>query len=365
MVLMNKDTEVLEFSLEDMYLRVINNNLLPYELKDYIKTTNPSNFKKSVTDISVFKDFLASRVILLSRENAKAILNVAALPQSLKMEDRIKIVMACHGLSMIDNFWIRDDRDDRSFDDVNLRKNKLSSVCYEIALLGKNISATSRELIPELSTLGMSPKCWVRENGTVKLIKTDKMKGLAGTLAEIEASRILSFTGANVVKYNRIDKDGLIMSSSDCISTDDLSLVHASSIRDWCMHTDIDFLDYVCSKFKTEFANMIVADYVIGNTDRHFENWGFLVDCNNDIKAFAPLYDFDLSLLIDETKGELDTLIYTPTGLTFMKGMVKYSRHATLDFSEVTDMSKEVFKRTIIYEKLRNPTSYAIKSMYP
>ena len=133
MILMNKNTEVLEFSLEDMYLRVID-NLLPYELKDYVKTTDPLNFKKSMIDLSVFKDFLTSRVILLSRENAKAILNVAALPQSLKTEDRIKIVMACHGLSMIDNFWIRDDGDSRSFDDVNLRKNKLSSACYEIAI---------------------------------------------------------------------------------------------------------------------------------------------------------------------------------------------------------------------------------------
>ena len=354
MILMNKNTEVLEFSLEDMYLRVIDNNLLPYELKDYVKTTDPSNFKKSMTDLSVFKDFLASRVILLSRENAKAILNVAALPQSLKTEDRIKIVMACYGLSMIDNFWIRDDGDARSFDDVNLRKNKLSSACYEIALLGKNISATSGELIPELSTLGMSPKCWVREDNTVKLIKTDKMKGLAGTLAEIEASRILSSAGTDIVKYARLDKDGLIMSSSDCLSTDDLSLVHASSVRDWCVHTGMNFLNYVCSKFETEFANMVVADYVIGNTDRHFENWGFLVDCNNDIKAFAPLYDFDLSLLIDETKGELDTLIYAPTGLTYMEGMVKYSRHATLDFSKVTDMSDEVFNRTVVYEKLRS-----------
>lgn len=170
MILMNKDTEVLEFSLEDMYLRVINNNLLPYELKDYIKTTNPLDFKKSMVDLSVFKDFLASRVILLSRENAKAILNVAALPQSLKTEDRIKIVMACHGLSMIDNFWIRDDGDNRSFDDVNLRKNKLSDVCYDIAILGKNLSVTSEDLIPELSTLGMSPKCWIRVGNTVKSI---------------------------------------------------------------------------------------------------------------------------------------------------------------------------------------------------
>lgn len=364
MILMNKDTAVLEFSLDDMYLKVLNNKLLPYELRDYIKTTDPNDFKKSITDIDVFKDFLASRVILLSRENAKTILNVAVLPQSLKTEQRLKIVMACHGLSMIDNFWIKDESDTRCFEDVNLRKNKLSDVCYDIAILGKNLSATSKELIPELSTLGMSPKCWIRENDTVKLIKTDRLKGLAGALAEIKASEILLHAGANVVKYDKVERDGLILSSSDCISTDDYSLVHASSIQDWCRHTDKDFIEFVCNKFQTEFANMVVADYIVGNTDRHFENWGFLVDNENNIKAFAPLYDFDLSLLIDSTDGDLDNLIYEPTGKKYSDGIIEYSKYATLDFSKVTSVSARVYKRIIIYNNMRDPIKSAIKTMY-
>lgn len=364
MILMNKDTEVLEFSLEDMYLRVINNNLLPYELKDYIKTTNQLDFKKSMVDLSVFKDFLASRVILLSRENAKAILNVAALPQSLKTEDRIKIVMACHGLSMIDNFWIRDDGDNRSFDDVNLRKNKLSDVCYDIAILGKNLSVTSEDLIPELSTLGMSPKCWIRVGNTVKLIKTDRMKGLAGTLAEIESSRILSLAGANVVNYERLDRDDLILSSSECISTDDYSLIHASSVLDWCNHIGKYFIKFICDNYKIDFSNMIVADYVTGNTDRHLENWGFLVDSENNIKSLAPLFDFDLSLLIDETKGNLDELIYGPTGKTYRESLTKFCQYANLDFSKVDNISVEILNRIRIYEKLRDPVAYAIQAMY-
>ena len=169
MFLMNGNKPVLEFSLEDMYINVLDNNFLPYELKDFIKTSNPFDFKKTVKDLETFKDFLSSRVLLLSRENAKVILNVASLPQSLKTEDRIKIVLACKGLSMTDNFWIKEDGECKSFADVNLRNNKLSDASYEIAILGKHISATSEELRPDLYTIGMFPKYW--KTGTKRAIK--------------------------------------------------------------------------------------------------------------------------------------------------------------------------------------------------
>lgn len=364
MLLMNKDTEVLEFSLEDMFIRVINNNFLPFELKDYIETTNPSNFKKSVNDFSLFKDFLSSRVILLSRENAKTILNVTALPQTLKMEDRLKIVKACSGLSMIDNFWIKYENDDRMFSDVNLRTNKLSSVCYDIAVLGKNLSATSSELIPELSTLGMSPKCWVRDNNRIRLLKTDKLKGLAGTSAEIKASEILSSIGANVVRYEKLEKDDLILSLSDCISTDDLSLVHAGSVVDWCNHTNRVFIDFVFNNFKKDFCNMVVADYIVANTDRHAENWGFLVDSKNRIVSMSPLYDFDLALLIDETKGNIDELVYGPTGLTYKESIDKYAKYSDLNLCNANNTTENINRRLKTCAQLMNPLERALSSMF-
>ena len=38
---------------------------------------------------------------------------------------------------------------------------------------------------------------------------------------------------------------------------------------------------------------MILCDYLIGNSDRHQDNWGFLFDANRVVKSLCPIFDFD------------------------------------------------------------------------
>lgn len=42
---------------------------------------------------------------------------------------------------------------------------------------------------------------------------------------------------------------------------------------------------------KEKFWNMFIIDSLIGNTDRHNENWGFLLNKNTGKVEFAPIYD--------------------------------------------------------------------------
>ena len=44
-------------------------------------------------------------------------------------------------------------------------------------------------------------------------------------------------------------------------------------------------------KIKEKFWDMFVIDSLIGNTDRHNGNWGFLVDTKTNKIEFAPIYD--------------------------------------------------------------------------
>lgn len=46
-----------------------------------------------------------------------------------------------------------------------------------------------------------------------------------------------------------------------------------------------------------DFWNMFVADALIGNPDRHLDDFGFLYDKENDTYTFAPIYDCGSSLL--------------------------------------------------------------------
>ena len=335
--LMNGDIPVLNFDFEDMYIELLNNDFLPYELKDYIKTTDYHNIKKSMRDIECVKDFFVSRTLNLARDHAKEILNCAALPQRVDSASKLKITFACRGLSITDNFWIKEDYEDITFSQVNLRENKLSDASYHIAIIGKHISVTADEVRPDLSTSGMFPKYWSRESGKLSMWKSDMTTGNVNTNAEIEASVILRTAGANALEYVGIEKDDRLFAVSECMSDNDYSLVTATAVKDWCEHTGRNFMEFIHENFLAEFANMCVADYVIANTDRHNDNWCFMVNNHtNNIVGFAKLHDHNQSLIADCFGTDIKTLKYEPLdNKTFTDAVNEYARYSFLDFDKV------------------------------
>lgn len=59
-------------------------------------------------------------------------------------------------------------------------------------------------------------------------------------------------------------------------------------------------------KIKEKFWDMFIIDALIGNTDRHNGNWGFLVDNQTKEVEFAPIYDCGscLNPMIDDNEIE-------------------------------------------------------------
>ena len=336
-ILMNGDTPVLRFDMDEYYMEVLNNDMLPYELRDFVQTTDPTNIKKTYRDRDVLRDFLASRVLSLSRTNAKAILTSTSLPQSVKMEDRLKIVYTCRGLTLTDNFWLKEENEDIYYSDIDLRKHKLSEVSYDIAIIGKHISVSAEELRPDLMTDGMYPKFWRRVDGILYLYKTDKTPNNINSACEIKASEILRANGIDAMEYMGIEIDGSLFSVSKCIATENISLVPAQSIKDWCEHTGRDFLQYVEEHYLDIFSNMTIADYVLANTDEHILNWYFLIDAKtNEIMTMYPWIDYNNALIADYFGTDISDSIYEPTGLTFIESVERYIQYATIQFDTKT-----------------------------
>ena len=350
-----KDNEALRFDFDESYIEVVNNQYLPYSLRDYIKTSGQKDFKGSLHDIEVLRDYLATRTLNLSRENAKTILNVAALPQSLNTEQKLKIVMACNGLSMQDNFWIKPDGKETSFDEMCLRHNKLADVSYDIAILGRHVSATADELAPDLTTEGMFPKYWHRNSdGDVELWKTDKMGGKVNSECEIRSSDILDSIGYNHVRYRREERDGKIFSVCKCMADDEYSFITMQEIMDWHVHTGHKFPEKIQKMYDREFPNMCVVDYVLANTDRHSGNWGVITDSENRIIGFAPMFDMNQALVADEFGTDISDLIYEPTGLSFKESIKKWGPLSTVDFLKADNLPDKVRERAEIIEKYRD-----------
>lgn len=338
MYLMHGDKPVLQFQLDDMYLKVIDNDFLPYALRDYIKDSDFSS-KESIVRLSEhiasLKDYLCSRTLSLSRENVKAILHSVALPQRLNTADMLKIVFSCDGLSMTDNYWLKEEQDSRTFSEVNLRNHRLKDAAYEISLLGRSVSATKAIMQPDISTDGMFAKTWVRKDDGIELWKTCRSSDFINAVVEKEASDILDHSNVKHVRYELFEKDGLKITSCRCLANDEVSLVNGYEIKDWCTHTGKGFIDFVESSFLTDFAKMCVTDYVIGNTDRHLGNVQFLVDNNSGkIKEMAPLFDHNQALICDRINGLDESLIYDPTGLSMRESALKYYTLSYILFDE-------------------------------
>lgn len=69
-------------------------------------------------------------------------------------------------------------------------------------------------------------------------------------------------------------------------------------VKDGGVKAVVEYYKSLGSKYYDAFVDMIVFDAVVLNTDRHFGNFGFMVDNRtNQICASAPLFDHGLSLL--------------------------------------------------------------------
>lgn len=329
--LMNNDIPVLAYDMADQYMVVMNNEMLPYGLKDYVQTTNfdsPDNIKKAMKDMDELKYFFSGRILCAGRSNAKAILGSSALPQMHNTKNMLQIVEACQGLSVNDNFWIKKENENISYADIDIRRNPLSGYAYEIAILGKHISVTAKELRPELVTDGMYPKVWMMENGMLELWKTDITCSFVNTRAEVKASYILDHSNVNHVRYEERKQGDILFAVSKCVSNEHLSHISAQGVRDWCKHTGIDFLEYVEERFPEDFHRMVFTDYILANTDRHFGNWWFQVNADtNQIVKLGALMDHNQALTADMFETDVSDLVYEPTGLTFEETVKRYARY--------------------------------------
>lgn len=298
-------------------------------LKDYVQTTNfdsRDNIKNAVRDLNELRFFLTNRVLPMGRSNAKAILGSSALPRVQDSKNMLKISEACHGLSINDNFWIRSENETINYKDIDIRVNSLSEYAYPIAILGRHISVTAHDLRPELVTDGMFPKVWKREDGILRLWKTDLTDSFLNTRAEIDVSHILDHSNVDHVRYEKREQDERLFAVSRCVSDEHLSHITAQDIQDWCSHTGMDFLEFTEKQFPKDFHRMIFTDYILANTDRHFGNWWFRVDADtNRITGLGALMDHNQALIADTFETDISDLIYEPTGLTFEKTIRKYA----------------------------------------
>ena len=220
----------------------------------------------------------------------------------LNEKDSKGIIDICKGLSLNDSYWIVDEHFSGSFEKYNLYNNPFSSTIAWIAFTGYgSVNRTTFRSSPEFTTNGMLAKCWRRVGSKIMLYKSGT-EGFANSgkepYSEFYAYQIAEAMGLSVVKYNLSVWKGKLCSTCELFTDIDTSYIPIGRlVKEGGVRAVLKYLKELSDEYYQAVIDMFVFDAVICNTDRHFGNYGVLVDNKiNKIKGIAPIFDNGLSL---------------------------------------------------------------------
>lgn len=309
---------------------------MPYDL--YLETEDDNDIDILMNNLTNFYHWCASRVLSLDRKYAKEILNSIGVAQAITDRDRANISLSYHCVSLTDVFWVRKQGEEITFEELNLYDNHLNEAIVELSLKGRQMTVTNQELAPDLSTKGCFPKAWIRDKRGFRLLKDG---GEDTVRKELLASEICQCFDIPQVIYRKHLYQGQLVTESDIISSKEYSLVSKMAFDIYACNHDLDTLE-ICKKIDPlTYYGMNILDYLTGNTDRHPENWGFLVDnATNKYVRLYPLMDFNQAFLAYDTLDGAICQTVLPMKMTQREAAVEAVKQIGLPQKYEMDMSK-------------------------
>lgn len=296
--LMCKNKPILTFEMDASdgriykILEVIDLDFAPLGIKDFKGNTNKA----------LLANWWESRVIPSSRSGFSRAL------MDLGIEKSTILLVKCHGLSLNDQFWIKESNSDLDWEKINFFDNDFSEDIGRI-LFGEKIENPNL-LSPDNSSDGWLKKKWKIINGDRVLLKSGSGESLQEPINEALVSKINERTGyKNYTTYWIIwDDDCKPLSACKNFINRDTEFISAwylsksikksNSVSDYqhylncCDSVGIDKEETIeFMKYQT------TLDYLVLNQDRHYNNFGIIKDVNQQaILGHAPIFDTGTSL---------------------------------------------------------------------
>ena len=231
----------------------------------------------------------------------------------LNINRPMTIIKVSKGLSLNDCYWVVEEGFEGTYDKFNLYDNRFSQVLALIAFTGYGSSIrTSLASCPEFTTNGMLPKCWRRKDGKIMLYKGGT-SGASNTgnepYSEYYAAQVANALGVNAIEYGLSQWKGELCSTCELFTSKEYSFLPVGRVvTSGGMKAVREYYEKLGQDFVDALNDMLVLDAIIMNTDRHFGNFGFIVDNKtNKIVAPAPLFDHGNALLNFAGRDDLES----------------------------------------------------------
>ena len=259
------------------------------------------------------RSWIQSRTIPKNREFVHKIL----IELGLSLDDLEGIVSISKSLSLNDCYWIVEEGFEGLFADYNLYDNDFNKTLSLLAYTGyASVKKEGFLSSPELTTNGMLAKAWRRDPQGREGIFLYKggSSGCANCgkepYSEFYASQIAQTMGLNATGYTLGKWKGKTNSICELFSSKALAFIpiyHLVKEGGW--EAVLAYYKSLGDSYYEALVEMLIFDVIILNTDRHFGNFGLLVDNReNKIVNVAPIFDNGLSLFADALEDDLEDI---------------------------------------------------------
>lgn len=296
--LMNKDTAVLDFLYDeethniDKVTNLIHPEYAPLGIIDY---------KIGISRKS-FNNWWRDRAIPASRSKFKDVM------EELNITNSIELLERCFGLSLSDQYWIKEKGSSATWKKVNFFTNDFSEDMGKF-LMGEIEYTDSIDMFsPDNSSDGNLRKKWKIINGKRCLVKSGNTLNNQEPYNEVIATKLYEriLNEDEFVPYWLIEENGIAYCCCETMVSENEELVPAFYIdaTKKLRGSESLYEHYikVCCELgipnvRTKVNKMLVCDYILGNYDRHYRNFGAIRNVL-DLKweRIAPIYDSGSSL---------------------------------------------------------------------
>ncbi|WP_251546645.1 HipA domain-containing protein [Pumilibacter intestinalis] len=262
-----------------------------------------------VVDRASLNEWWTDRAIPASRSGVRQAL------ETLNVADTKLLLTRCFGLSLSDQYWIRPERAQIEWDDVNFFDNPFSDDIGD-ALFGRTKKTDGFDFSsPDNTSDGCLKKRWKIINGKRCLIKGGSNPFVQQPFNEVIASEIMERLNIPHVPYMVIWDGDEPYSVCEDFVTKDTELVSAWRIMQTQKKSNsmsvYGHFVYCCKLLGAPdvvpmLDRMIVLDYIIANEDRHLNNFGLLRNAETlEWLGFAPIFDSGSSLGYDKLASQI------------------------------------------------------------
>lgn len=358
-ILMNKNMPVVELELDDdtaTILKVIKNyelDFLPVGID--VKTGIPN--KKELNEWWLGRSIPASRLGLRT-----------ALEQ-LGVQYPEQLLLRCYGLSLSDQYWMKPVDSELEWKNINFFENDFSDDVGNI-LFGEPAAQDIDLMSPCNTSDGWLKKKWKIIDKKRCLIKAGSNPYMQEPINEVFGTRLHQRRGCkNYVPYKVLLEDGVpycVCENFININTELVSAVNINrSIKKDSQFTSYEHFLNACDRLgipgMKEFLDyVLVFDYLMANTDRHFGNLGAIRNAETlEWVGPAPIFDSGTSLWHDKlTKAinpleEIETKPFYSNASRQMKLVSDFSWIPFEELRHLKDDIREIFMPTEFIDEER------------